>query len=297
MKLEPIFTIEQSKKSNVQYLQETKLAYGRIYIGNFQEKFMIALNNWSIEDYKKQWQLALKRLATHNKSCFAITVTSTRFFYWALYKEQDIIYIQNIFLLEEYFVEITKKQIITPENCFNFIVPRKQYDEDGEKISEWSVRIKNKKNKILFFNEKFKIKVIDEPNEQLNFVQFIFPGHNIQERPKPFSSEWTIEQHNKQWQLAYDRFNKSKQDTCFISYISSYHQMISLWIIYQEKDSIIIQKHFLFLQAYTHYVAEKTITPENSFSLIPPYARRDFNNQLIEEWKVPFIADNKGNRS
>ena len=47
---------------------------GEIIIGDFRESFIISLEYWSLEDYKRQWAEGFKRIQTHDESCLVSSV-------------------------------------------------------------------------------------------------------------------------------------------------------------------------------------------------------------------------------
>jgi hypothetical protein len=72
---------------------------GKITIGDFWETFVMPLNSWDLEEYRKQWKLGLERIKTHKSSCLIVTAQNLLFhplvFTWTLYKEDQTIFIQN----------------------------------------------------------------------------------------------------------------------------------------------------------------------------------------------------------
>jgi hypothetical protein len=119
--------------------------WGRIIIENFSEKFVMPVTDWSLDEYKQQWENALKRINTYNFSCLVVTVQNLKdnplIETWNIYKEEKKIYFQNSLLIEE-TVEHKKVPIFkfNATNCYQFIdYPREQFTEEGEKISEWSM--------------------------------------------------------------------------------------------------------------------------------------------------------------
>jgi hypothetical protein len=110
----------------------------------------MSISTWSIEDYKKQWDLAWKHLETNETSIFVVSIAHKRnnFFIeaWALYKIKNTIYIYNEFINQERYPILMENNIYTPETSFNFIPPRDPYTSEGKKISEWQVNIISEKN-------------------------------------------------------------------------------------------------------------------------------------------------------
>lgn len=128
--------------------QEGELVYrGQITIGDFKESFIMPLDSWTIEEYKQQWREGLERIKTHNSSCLIATLSGLKRDYpfiilWALYKENDTIFIQNKLLFDEIFEQIS--QGLPPFNsktCYLYLLPRKTTSSSGNKISEWKTNL------------------------------------------------------------------------------------------------------------------------------------------------------------
>lgn len=117
---------------------------GKISINNHVEKFTMSLDSWSIDDYKKQWKQGIKKIKTNDTSCLVTNVstlqTNPLISYWALYKVDSKIYIQNQFLGGELF---KKRQRGLPpfniETCHLYVPPRKTTNMYGDKVDEWCI--------------------------------------------------------------------------------------------------------------------------------------------------------------
>lgn len=117
---------------------------GEITIGDFQEAFEMPLVYWTMQDYEKQWQEGIERIKTHGQSCLVFEMQDPTKSPWAntwvLYKEGNVIHIQNNLLQGKRFSKMLKKEPYTMETCYNFIIPRETICSDtGMKISEWDV--------------------------------------------------------------------------------------------------------------------------------------------------------------
>ena len=122
-----------------------------IIIGDFREPIIIPVSYWSEQDYKKQWLGALYEILSSNNSSTALIVsmhdtkmTDSHIVTWPMYREGEIIYIQNrILFLEEstkYF-EIGKIK--------TYIGERETVGEDGHVISEWQVGVEDIQKAVL----------------------------------------------------------------------------------------------------------------------------------------------------
>lgn len=119
---------------------------GGITIGDFQERFISSLiGDWTESDYLKQWGDGLERLKKHNESCLVASVQKASLRpkvlglvnLWALYKQGDIIYVQNMFLCGKVYDMYIGNGEFTPGNCYKYIPTRRTHATNGMKVSEW----------------------------------------------------------------------------------------------------------------------------------------------------------------
>jgi hypothetical protein len=114
---------------------------GSIVIGEFEELFESPLSFWSIGDYQKHWKRALERTVNGAaKSCLFTSMydppTANFLFWWPLYREGQIVYIQNQMLF------LNKIDgALDPVNPYVHVPDRKVINKDGEKISEWNTTV------------------------------------------------------------------------------------------------------------------------------------------------------------
>ncbi|WP_282704300.1 hypothetical protein [Streptomyces sp. CC219B] len=113
-------------------------AVGRIWVGSFTETFLMDLSFWSVDEYRRSWEGALRKLEGSEKeiSCLIASITdpaaSNFISCWPMYRDGDMIHVQNslIFLdeLDEPF---------DPQEPWRYVEPHREVDEDGNRISEW----------------------------------------------------------------------------------------------------------------------------------------------------------------
>lgn len=118
--------------------------YGVIKIGNFYEHFYMSPSWWSIDDYLKQWKLAIEKIKSGEKqSCFVVNIQpyTPMMETWVMYRENNTIYFQNKYFIGDYYKEIEKNKSIAPETSFDFIQPRKILNDEGRKILEWKIEL------------------------------------------------------------------------------------------------------------------------------------------------------------
>jgi len=117
---------------------------GEICIGSFREMFMSELGFWDSKDYVYQWKDAIKYLLNirNHHSCLITSVsdpTNSNFlFWWLLYKEKDVVYIQNAIL----FLDQIKGKFEL-EKIYDYIPERETVSEEGDEISEWQCSVKD----------------------------------------------------------------------------------------------------------------------------------------------------------
>lgn len=98
------FNIRVLKRNPIKFEGETRQP-GKITIGNFSERFWMALSYWNLQEYKKQWEEGIQRLKTHDSSCLVVKIrkidTEVVVSAWVLYKQGDTIIFQYHFLPDE----------------------------------------------------------------------------------------------------------------------------------------------------------------------------------------------------
>lgn len=121
--------------------REHTIAKGYIKLDSYRQVIKPNYGWWTLDDYKRQWKEGLERIKTKNRSCLVTnfgylngkpTVT-----WWLLYKIDNNIHAQERFSFER------KKPIdheFTPENCYEFIPPRRVND-DGQRKLEYIIPI------------------------------------------------------------------------------------------------------------------------------------------------------------
>jgi contact-dependent growth inhibition (CDI) system CdiI-like immunity protein len=126
-------------------IHNVKAYEGFIHIGDFSESIYVPLDYWSRADYERQWKEGLERIKIHDTSCLVATIHDPKIRkfvdWWELYKINNVIYVQNGWLIEHLYDEIVGDNQFTPDTCYNFITPRVAASE-GHTVSEWSVPFK-----------------------------------------------------------------------------------------------------------------------------------------------------------
>jgi len=128
-----------------EYLESGDIAcYGEITLGSFHERFQSTLFFWSISDYRKQWVHAIERIINADNSTSAL-ITELRDpvladevigRWWVLYREGENVYVQNQLIFRKY---LTGE--FNPLDPYAHIPKRETETDEGDKISEWEVKL------------------------------------------------------------------------------------------------------------------------------------------------------------
>jgi hypothetical protein len=131
--------------TNIQEFDDIPYCLGEIQIGNFRETFTIPVDYWTMQDYEKQWRAGIERIKMYDQSCLIFEMedptkaplANT----WVLYKDGDVVHIQNHLLFGKRFSTMLKKKgPFTMQTCYNFIKTRNTISKStGMKISEWDI--------------------------------------------------------------------------------------------------------------------------------------------------------------
>jgi CdiI N-terminal domain len=119
--------------------------YGKIVIGDFQERFATSLAVWSPDEYHLHWRNALQRLVTGGDRTDLITdyveppahpYSGGYLFWWPLYRAGDAVYVQNHIL---FFKQLS--QPFSAERPWDSVRDRRVVNEDGQKVPEWATTV------------------------------------------------------------------------------------------------------------------------------------------------------------
>lgn len=115
--------------------------YLRLQLGSFAEEMCADLVEWREADYEEQWLRELVAIAsTREKAALITSITNPQqacqVWTWPMWKDGDEVRFHNRILFMEEVCEG-----FDPSRVSDFIGEYKSHDEDGNKISEWSVRV------------------------------------------------------------------------------------------------------------------------------------------------------------
>ena len=118
---------------------EPQTCLGQITLGSFAERFESPLGFWREEDYERHWRAAVSRIVAGAEKTALLTAMydpalANFLTWWPMYREQEFVFVQNHLL---FMAQLTTRFDI--EAIDGFVPTRKTIDDDGEKISEWSV--------------------------------------------------------------------------------------------------------------------------------------------------------------
>jgi hypothetical protein len=121
---------------------------GKITLGDFEEEFVSSLYTWSKNDYESQWRLALNHLLLGDGKAALITEyispeVSDRLLWWPTYREEQSVYFQEqILFFDNAPAPLTRlAEPFRIDRQFTYVHDRRTINEDGERISEWSVSL------------------------------------------------------------------------------------------------------------------------------------------------------------
>jgi hypothetical protein len=119
--------------------------WGKIRIGDFEERFVMPLDWWNTDDYERQWQEGLQRIQVADKSClvtYVVNPINGPFIdWWILYREQNNIIIQNQLLFGKKFEKKIAGLPFTLETCYRFIEPRDALYDKKHGIALWTLNV------------------------------------------------------------------------------------------------------------------------------------------------------------
>ena len=122
------------------YDEQTPVAVGDLVLGEFTESFHASLLQWSKLDYEAQWRSAIRTLLEGSKSALIVHYVSPEFAdnfeWWPMYRAEHVVYIQNQL---PWHNRLT--QPFSLENMFSLVKDRVSINENGDHLSEWSVKL------------------------------------------------------------------------------------------------------------------------------------------------------------
>lgn len=135
--------------SEVQNYIDTPYIQGEISIGNnFSAPLKVAVNLWSEKIYKKHWKQAIERIKTHDTSCLVTSIhnpirSAPMLVRWAMYKHGEKVHIYLDVIVRQDYQETIGDQLVTPENCYDFIDPEPDLEPEDVRETMWIVDLES----------------------------------------------------------------------------------------------------------------------------------------------------------
>ncbi|AFZ25444.1 hypothetical protein Cylst_3291 [Cylindrospermum stagnale PCC 7417] len=121
---------------------QDKVCLGKIKINDFEESFFSPLSFWTKEKYQEHWRRSIQRMMLNQvaNSCLITSMYNPQeanfIVWWLFYRDAKNVHIQNQVLFLQDLVEPFNIQ-----KMYDYIPKRKQYNDEGESISEWKTNI------------------------------------------------------------------------------------------------------------------------------------------------------------
>lgn len=123
------------------FAEGASAVYGSIRIGNFEEAFIASLDEWAPERYELQWLDGARRLVAGERTSAFVTSflppnKSPYFVWWPSYRIDETVYVQNQL---RFYGQLNEQFDVGA--LYQYVPTRKTVNDEGEKISEWSMPI------------------------------------------------------------------------------------------------------------------------------------------------------------
>lgn len=111
---------------------------GLLTIGDYREGFAACLYRWNKKDYESQWREATRNLLEGRDRAALIVEyvghEAWKLEWWPMYRVGETVFLQNHLL---FFDQLARPFSI--DDPYSSLKDRETVDEDGNRISEWSV--------------------------------------------------------------------------------------------------------------------------------------------------------------
>ena len=266
------------------FIGTEKYVEARIMIGEHEEDIEISLNNWGINDYKRQWQEGIERIKTHDTSCIIIAVEDEKYAqlinWFLLYKKDKRISVQHHLFVGESYEEYIGDDVITPENCYDFIPAyHKEYKDHEIVIFDENELDKNINLQVTIRNSK----IIHEMMSVQGIMQL---GSTSTDLVMPIA-HWSTNDYERQWLEGIARIKKSDK-SCIVTRVFP-TRMIDWYVLYKKDEKVYAYRYFLVAQDYDKVIGDEKFTPDNCYDFIPSfdeYQKVHAKEFKIEEWEI-----------
>ena len=255
---------------------------GTIKIDNFEKKFLSDVEYWSIDDYKKQWKEGFELLASRDISCVVLSVNDGPMVHWLVfYKKNNKIVIQTQLLIEELYDRYVGDNLITPENCYDFI-PEYCTQYNGEGI-EW-IFSENK------FEKNINVQITDRRPKiihEMMSAQGVMQLRTTKKKLVIPTKHWSADDYERQWQEGIARIKKNDK-SCIVTRVFPI-RTIDWYVLYKQNGKIYAYRYFLVAEDYDEVIGNEKFTPENCYDFIPSfdeYQKIHAKEYAIKEWEI-----------
>lgn len=116
---------------------------GSIQIGDFRETLRVSLLSWNRLQYEQHWEEALRRLVGGADQSVLITSfvrpgLANCLEWWPLYREKDVVRIQNQWLFYD-----QRDVDFSEQNPWDLVRPLQTRNAEGFEISEWTTSLES----------------------------------------------------------------------------------------------------------------------------------------------------------
>ncbi|PIR16532.1 MAG: hypothetical protein COV48_09675 [Elusimicrobia bacterium CG11_big_fil_rev_8_21_14_0_20_64_6] len=123
--------------------QTPRTANAEIIIGGHKETAEVPLQYWRRDRYRKQWHDALQGIASGKLTGCLITAmydprSANFLMWWPMWRVGDTVFVQNQILFMDKI-----REGFDEEGLERYIPKRTTTTSEGERISEWSVSVKD----------------------------------------------------------------------------------------------------------------------------------------------------------
>ena len=113
--------------------------WGQITLGEYVERFLAPVDEWTPEQYQRQWWKAAERLLGGESAAF---VTAPWQSWWAMWPEGENAIVQEHLLTPGRVAQLALGPALLAGGAHHQLVAtRETCSDEGDRISEWQVRI------------------------------------------------------------------------------------------------------------------------------------------------------------
>ncbi len=273
--------------------KDPSVILGGITINGRLTKFYASLNIWSLVDYVQQWNEGIRRLEQHDQSCLVLDVVDDRLAavtWWLLYKVNGKIHAQYHIYCVSPYKEAIRNGSFTSETCYDFIPPRRIYEDDGEKIPEQVVGAYwDDTDEFLAKNKGIRIRVLDR-DKRSAFCQ-LFIGNDFYETFEIENCCWSVEEYMLQWRQGLQRLH-GHDTSCLVLEISTQNcgRFVNWWLLHKKDDMVYVYNQILVEHIYEEIIGTKDFTIKNCYDFIPDrfFVDKEGSEEVISEWCVKY---------